>query len=80
MSIFEGFSIPALLRVLFGLPLVAFGGWMIYKDVMPDGHVEIVTASIGLGIAVLGAFLVDGPAIKEFGDFAKNLIPTLRGK
>ena len=80
MSIFEGFSIPALLRVLFGLPMVAFGGWIIFKDVAPDGHVEITTAAVGLGIAILGAFLVDGAALKEFGEWAKNIIPTIRGK
>jgi hypothetical protein len=80
VQIFEGFSIWKLLKVLFGLPMVAFGGWMIYKDVAPDGHVELTTASVGLVIAVLGAFLVDGPAIKEFGEFAKGIVPTIRGK
>lgn len=78
--IFQGFSLGKILRVLFGLPFVGFGGWIVYKDVAPDGHIELTTASIGLALAVLGAFLVDADAIKEFGDFAKNIVPTLRGK
>ena len=68
------------LRVLFGIPFVAFGGWIIFKDVAPDGHVELTTAAVGLTIAVLGAFIIDKDAILQFGDFAKNIIPTIRGK
>ena len=77
----EGYDKGLLLRSLFGVPLVIIGaGMILYNLYMGKGHLELLTAVVGLIFVTGGAGVLNMKALNEFGDFAKNIIPTIRGK
>jgi hypothetical protein len=80
VAVTQRFDLWLVCRAVIGLPLMAFGGWIVFKDVAPDGHVELTTAIVGMVFVAAGGGVLNFKALAAFGDFAKNVIPTIRGR
>lgn len=77
----EGYNLNFLFRALFGVPACLIGaGMILYSFYINKGHLELLTVIVGLTFVVGGAGVLNMKALREFGDFAQNIIPTLRGK
>jgi hypothetical protein len=74
------FDLWLVCRAVVGIPLMALGCWIVIKDVEPDGHVELTTAIIGLIFCAGGGGILNFKVLSEFGDFVKNIVPTIRGR